>query len=189
MNFMKKQLCVLLCASFSLASAEEKWVDLFDGKTLTGWKAQTEANWRVEEGAIVVDHGPIGLLTTDRSWKNYELELEFRAQIGSNSGVFLSTKPTVTDESKDCYEVNIAPPSNPFPTGSIVKRKQFQGAGERVEWRKYRMIVKDGRVQVWLDNKESAVYQDPSPLLQGLIGLQINQGKVEFRRIRVREMD
>ena len=35
------------------------WISLFDGRTLFGWQPQTEANWRVEDGAIVVDRGEV----------------------------------------------------------------------------------------------------------------------------------
>jgi Domain of Unknown Function (DUF1080) len=175
---------ILLTSNF--INAEQSWISLFDGKTLSGWKVQNNANWRVEDNAIVVDQGDMGLLTTENEWSNYEFEIEFRAQISSNSGVFLSTKTIVTDESKDCYEVNIAAPSNPYPTGSIVKRKAFLGAGEKAEWRKYRMIVKDGHIQVWLDGEKTADYQDQTPIKSGLIGLQMNQGKVEFRNIKLR---
>ena len=183
---MKYRTLLLILSSAIALNAGDAWISLFDGKTLNGWKIQNDGNWRVEDGAIVVDQGEIGLLTTEKEWTNYEFEVEFRAQIASNSGIFLSTKPVVADESKDCYEVNIAPPSNPFPTGSIVKREAFVGAGEKVEWRKYRMSVKDGHVQVWLDGEKTADYQDENPLKSGLIGLQLNQGKVEFRGIRVR---
>ncbi|MDP4626354.1 MAG: DUF1080 domain-containing protein [Akkermansiaceae bacterium] len=186
---MKNLIFALLLSSLSLLAAEEDWKVLFNGKTLEGWTQQNEANWRVEDGAIVVDEGAVGLLTMETALESYELELDFRAQIGTNSGIFIETKPTVADESKECYEVNIAPPSNPFPTGSIVKRKLFEGAGEKAEWRKYRIIVKDGHVKVWLDGEMTVDYQDETPLKTGIIGLQKNDGKVEFRNIRIRALD
>ncbi|MGJ8643984.1 MAG: 3-keto-disaccharide hydrolase [Luteolibacter sp.] len=184
-----KNLIVLLLLSLSLLAAEEDWKVLFDGKTLEGWTQQNEANWRVAEGVIVVDEGEIGLLTTETVLDAYELELEFRAQIGANSGIFIETKPVVKDESIDCYEVNIAPPSNAFPTGSIVKHKLFEGAGEKEEWRKYRITVKDGHVKVWLDGKMTVEYKDENPVKRGLLGLQKNAGKVEFRNIRIRALE
>ena len=36
-------------------SQEAGWVTLFDGKSLDGWDQVGESNWRVEDGAIVVD--------------------------------------------------------------------------------------------------------------------------------------
>ncbi len=185
---MKNLICFVVLMAAPLAPAAEEWTTLFDGKTLAGWKVQNNGNWRVEDGAIVVDKGDIGLLTTEQTWKNYELEVEFRAQVGCNSGIFLNTKSEAGDVSKDCYEVNIAPPENPFPTGSIVQRKLYQGAGEKAEWQKYRMILENGHVRVWLDGKATADYQDESPVVSGFIGLQMNEGKVEFRNIRIRKL-
>ena len=137
-----------------------EWVTLFDGKTLKGWTNQGEANWSVKDGVITVDSGKGCLLTTDEKYENYELELEFKAAIGTNSGIFLNTEAKVKNEAVDCYEINIAPPSNPFPTGSIVKHKKIEGQGEKDEWRSYKLKVEKGTVTVVLDGKELIETQD-----------------------------
>jgi len=62
-----------------------------DGKTLNGWTKQGNANWSVNAGVITADTGEICLLTTNKKYDNYELELEFKAAIGTNSGIFLKT--------------------------------------------------------------------------------------------------
>jgi len=54
---MKKLSCILfaLTAAF-VASAQSNggWVNLFDGKTLNGWKKITgSADYKIEDGAIV----------------------------------------------------------------------------------------------------------------------------------------
>ncbi len=164
------------------------WVELFDGKTLDGWKAQGEVNWRVEEGVIVADTGEISLLTTGRKFQNYELELEFKAALDTNSGVFLNSEPVVEDEATDCYEVNIAPPSNDFPTGSIVKFVRVEGQGEHDDWRKYQLKVQQNTVTVVLDGQELASHTVDNPRPAGYIGLQKNRGRIEFRNIRIREL-
>ncbi|MDP6058780.1 MAG: DUF1080 domain-containing protein, partial [Pirellulaceae bacterium] len=65
------------------------WISLFDGETLFGWQPRTDANWRVEAGAIVVDDGTKGLLTTTTRFADYVLKIEFRSAVGTNSGIFL----------------------------------------------------------------------------------------------------
>ena len=40
------------------------WLLLFDGESLFGWKAASEANWAVEGGVISVSEGDKGLLVT-----------------------------------------------------------------------------------------------------------------------------
>ncbi len=131
-NFSKLcSLCFLLFIT-SLAAAQtevvtpeqaaEGWIALFDGETLFGWKSTSDANWHVEDGEIRVDSGKEGWLMTTSEFADYELHVEFKAPPTTNSGVFLRTSLDPKDPTKDCYEVNIAPEDNPFPTGSLVGR-------------------------------------------------------------------
>ena len=177
---------VLISASAALGA---NWVSLFDGKTLEGWEPTSKANWRVEDGAIVVDDGERGFLLHQERYENYELEVEFKAAKGTNSGVFLNTKPKPKSLTEDCYELNIAPPDNPFPTGSLVARKKVEGAGESDGWRKFTVRVDKGRVTVTLDGKQVLDYQSAKPSSGDRIGLQLNSGRVAFRAIRVKVLD
>ncbi len=124
----------------------EGWIALFDGHSLFGWTAQSKANWRVEYGAIVVDSGDKGLLTTNSQFGDYLLRLEFQADPQTNSGVFLHTPVTIGPEgvAKECYELNIAPPDNPFPTGSFVQRQKAEGVEPREGWRSYEVHLEGG---------------------------------------------
>jgi hypothetical protein len=177
---------LILVAQLSPALGGE-WTVLFDGKTLDGWKATSDANWRVENSTIVVDSGRGGFLLHRDSYKNYELTVEFKAAKGANSGVFLSTQPKPAKLTRDCYELNIAPPDNPFPTGSLVARKKYEGAGETDTWRRFDVRVENGRVTVQLDGKEILDYK--SAISTGkFIGLQKNSGRVAFRKIKVRKL-
>ena len=175
--------CLLLIG----AACGAEWQELFNGRDLDGWDPQTKVDWLVKDGAIVATKGERGLLTTRATYDDYELEVEFRAPDGTNSGVFLSTPKTVTDPADECYELNIAPASNPYPTGSLVGRARHDG-GEAPEWRKFRVKVESGRVEVWLNDKQIIDYKDRKPLKGGHIGLQFNEGRVEFRGIRIRKL-
>lgn len=179
----------LLLAVVAIPSAfADGWIELFDGRTLEGWESQSKTNWRVADGAITADDGEKGLLVTTRRWSDYELEVSFRAAKGTNSGVFLSTKKTVADPATECYELNIAPDSNPFPTGSLVGRFKFVDAPESPDWRTFRARVENGTVTVWLDGKKIVEYKDRKPLAGGPVGLQFNEGRIEFRAIRIRNL-
>jgi len=181
-----KLLGLFLLMALPLMGSE--WVELFDGKTLKGWNNQGDANWAVKNGEITADSGEVCLLTTSEKYKNYELVLEFKAAIGTNSGVFLNTEAKVKDEAVDCYEINIAPPSNPFPTGSIVKHHKIEKQGEKDAWRSYKLRVENGVITVTLDGKELVTYTAKKPRPEGYIGLQKNQGKIAFRNIRIRKL-
>ncbi|MEM9081110.1 MAG: sulfatase-like hydrolase/transferase [Verrucomicrobiota bacterium] len=171
-----------------LEPAPTNEVTLFDGKTLTGWTSNAAINWTVQDGIITADSGPIGLLLSEKKYENYELKLEFKAALGSNSGIFLNTEPIVKDEAIDCYEINIAGPSNPFPTGSLVKHVKIEGKGEKDSWRSYHLIVNDGVVSVTLDGEKLYEYVANPRRPAGHIGLQKNLGQIAFRNITLREL-
>jgi hypothetical protein len=168
----------------------EGWISLFDGTTLFGWKANSDADWQVQDGAIVVASGKPGLLNTSVQFADYRLKVDFRAAKGTNSGVFLRCPEVVgkDDITHTCYELNIAPPDNPFPTGSLVGRKKVEGAGESDEWRTFDVTVYGPQVIVSIDGKEVLKYDDPNPAGRGHIGLQLNSGKVAFRNIKLRPL-
>lgn len=165
------------------------WILLFDGETLFGWAPGGTANWQVADGAITVSAGEPNLLCTTSEFADYELRLEFRAPAATNSGVFLRTPTVPKDPSKDCYELNIAAPDvSPFFTGSFVGRKQADEHSAGDGWRSYQVKAQGGEFVVTLDGREVLRYTDPSPIPRGRIGLQLNQGAVAFRNIKLRPL-
>jgi hypothetical protein len=179
----------LLAARLPEAEVTEGWIRLFDGHTLFGWQIAGDANWRVEDGSIVVDQGDACLLCTSVPWKNFELILDFKADADTNSGVFLRTPLNPENPAEDCYEVNIAPADNPFPTGGIVKRKKATGfKADSDDWHTMKMVMDGKRLQVSVDGSNVCDYTDQVGVAEGRIGLQHNSGRVEFRNIRLRPL-
>ncbi len=81
----------LLLAACGMASAADTWVDLFNGKDLTGWvKRGGEATYRVEDGSVVgtstLNTGNT-FLCTGRDYSDFILEYEFKVDPRLNSGV------------------------------------------------------------------------------------------------------
>jgi Domain of Unknown Function (DUF1080) len=77
---------------------------LFDGKNLDEWvatKDKTPANWAIADGILTVDKKG-GNIETKRSFKNYQIHLEWRVPVGvtgegqarGNSGLFLASTGT-----------------------------------------------------------------------------------------------
>jgi hypothetical protein len=186
----------LLSQRLPLEETSQGWVRLFDGYTLFGWEIASEANWRVEDKSIVVDSGDVGLLCTSVGWADFELKLEFKADANTNSGIFLRTPLEPEDPALDCYEVNIAPTDNPFPTGSIVKRQKVTDGQpgsiaaplDPAKWHLYEMTMQGGELTLRINGKETCRYKDPNPLPARRIGLQHNSGKVAFRDIKIRPL-
>ena len=165
------------------------WILLFDGQTLFGWKAASEADWQVAEGAISVSRGEPGLLVTNGQFGDYVLKVDFRSATGTNSGVFLRTSPKPTDVETGCYELNIADSdTNPYPTGSFVKRQRAEGVNDSTGWQTFEVTADGGHFVVKLDGRQVLDYTDPKPPGRGFIGLQLNSGKVEFRNIKLKPL-
>jgi hypothetical protein len=86
---------------------------LFDGKNLDQWVMtgdHSPARWRVEHGELVVDKSS-GNIETKRTFKNYQLHLEYKipanisgeGQLRGNSGLFTAS----TGTGDDGYEIQI----------------------------------------------------------------------------------
>ena len=166
------------------------WLQLFDGETLFGWQPTSDADWAVVDGAIRVKSGQPGFLMTTSQFADYELHVEYRAPAETNSGVFLRTPVKPSNPATVCYELNIAPASNPFPTGSFVGREKASATNDTdsEEWHSFDVRAEGGRFAVKLDGEPVLEYQDKSPIHIGHIGLQLNKGEVWFRNIRLKPL-
>jgi len=173
------------------AELQGGWISLFDGQTLFGWKAHSKADWQVKDGAILVTGGERGLLCTSVGFDNYVLKADFRAAKGTNSGLFLRTAPVVgmNDITTKCYELNIAPPDNPFPTGSYVGRLKGKALPERDgQWQSFEAALDGAKSTIKLNGETVLEYTDPAPSGRGLIGLQLNSGQVEFKNLKLKPL-
>ena len=86
------------------------WISLFDGKTMDGWTTVGEANWRVEDGALVADKRTskgAAHLVTKNPYKDFMLRVEFWASDDANSGIFMRCRIRKNIGDKTCYEANI----------------------------------------------------------------------------------
>jgi hypothetical protein len=184
------------------------WISLFDGESLFGWTPTSDANWKVENGAITVSEGEQGFLATTAEFADYELHVEFKAPASTNSGIFLRTPLRPTDPSKDCIELNIAPRNNPFPTGSIVGRSRLN-AMPRSEsrgdpdidpwdghWHTFHVVIGDEKMGKWIDGRYAShallsTKIDGTPAItprRGHISLQFREGPVAFRNISLKPL-
>src|SRR5258708_2651818 len=114
-------LFVSALAAAGTASGQDGFVTLFDGKSLDGFTQSGEANWRIEDGAIVADKGKGGHLVSKDSYKDVHIRIEFWSDEKANSGIFVRCDPQKIG-AKTCYEYNIfdTRPDQTYGTGSIV---------------------------------------------------------------------
>ncbi len=175
--------------SLSQQELADGWVLLFDGESLYGWEPASKADWKVADGVISVGSGQKGLLCTTSDFADYVLKVDFRAPAATNSGVFLRTATTPTNPADDCYELNIAAPAvSPFPTGSFVARQKGSTEKFDEDWHTYEVTAEGPHWTVKLDGRQVLEYTDEKPLGRGRIGLQFNEGKVEFKNVKLKPL-
>ncbi|MEM7477420.1 MAG: DUF1080 domain-containing protein [Planctomycetota bacterium] len=85
-------LCLLALITFATtASAQEGWVDLFNGQDFDGWQqAGGEAKYSVQDGVIIgesVPNTPNSFMCTQKLYHDFILEYEYKCDSSLNSGV------------------------------------------------------------------------------------------------------
>jgi hypothetical protein len=131
------------------------WYDLFDGKTLDGWKAGDEPKaFAVENGLIVaggtkLTHlfyvGPI----LDAKFKNFELKAEVKTRPKGNSGILFHTEYQAKGFPDKGFEfqINNTGSDKVFRTGSIYPAKPMNRVVVKDdEWFECHLLVKGNKV-------------------------------------------
>lgn len=199
------------------ANTDDDWIPLFNGRDLTGWKGAngTATNWKVENGLLINtgrQKGNASWIAHERIFANFELEVEFRLATGCNSGVFFRTP---LDKGRPAYlgnEIQIVDMSDAEllkkltpdrRTGGLynVNPPQTDAARNPGEWQSMTVRCAGSRCRVTVNGKvaqdiDLAGFPDdvkkahPGLLRKdGHIGLQSKEVSIEFRKVRIRELD
>jgi hypothetical protein len=172
---------------------------LFDGRSLKGWRHAGTATFEVKNRTLrsVAGAGRLGVLYyARRTFKDFELTLQFRAAQGANSGVHLRFPRPGGCSWIDCgYEVQINDTAqDPRKTGSIYAFKDLDATEARAvapgTWSRLRIRVKGQTYTVYRDGKRINRYRGHRRR-SGYIGLQAHGGPqdvVAFRAIRIRAL-
>ncbi len=214
---------LLLSNGILQAQTTGNWLSLFDGNTLDGWKnAQhdtlPEKSWSVENRALVYDpskgHG--GDIITTRSFKDFELSIQFKISEGSNSGIkyFLLPNTSIGCEFQIIDDMRHPDAklgvSGNRETGSLYDimpadpDKPYKSAGE---WNTARIVVQGNHVEHWLNGVKILEYERGSEAFKEAIAkskfnttqgfaeaasspilLQAHGDKVTFRNIKIKEL-
>jgi hypothetical protein len=172
------------------AQTGDGWTQLFDGKSMDGWTTTGEANWRVEDGALVADKGKGGHLVSKNSYKNFQVHAEFWADEDANSGIFLRCKNPKTIGARDCYEVNIFDkrPDPSYGTGAIVYVAEVNPMPKAAgKWNTYE-ITADKRHFVITLNGQKTVDVRNGMFEEGHLTLQYGKGVIKFRKVAVKPL-
>jgi hypothetical protein len=186
----------LLFLAISLLASAQNWTPLFDGKTMNGWtpratfSAPGTGDWKIENGAIACGGTQSGWLSTNTSFKDFQLQLEFKGPADVNSGVFLRSQKEGQPHETG-YELQIwdMQPAG-YLTGSLVGSVKAPPAPKikANDWNHFDITAKGDHFLVKLNGKTILDAHD-SKHTEGTIGLQCQPKQlISFRNIRIKAL-
>ena len=189
----------------------EKWQTLFDGKTLNGWVQRGgQAKYHVEDGAIVgttVLNTPNSFLCTEKTYSDFILELDFKIEPGTNSGVQIRSQSLKDYKNGRVhgYQVEIDTREDRPWTGGIYDEGRrgwlyklennipAQKARRVGQWNHFRIEVIGSSIKTWLNGVPAADLVD-SMTPAGFIALQVHSTKSEkplhvwWKNVRIQDL-
>ncbi|WP_035612692.1 DUF1080 domain-containing protein [Haloferula sp. BvORR071] len=184
---------LLLASMFlsGLAGAEPE--KIFNGTNLDGWKVKGGEYWTATDGVLKGesdDKKQGSVLWTEKEFKDFTVELEFRFSGDIDSGVFLRGEADqiqigVSRSLK--VDMTCSPyigPKGKYPqTAAGVKELLKDG-----DWNKMKIVAKGNTYTVSLNGKQVIEYVSDTAKETGPLGLQVHPGvkmKVEFKNLTV----
>ncbi|PWG79687.1 DUF1080 domain-containing protein [Pararcticibacter amylolyticus] len=194
-------------------NTEKGWVNLFDGKTLNGWKRLAgEATYKVEDGAIVgttVMNSGNTFLVTEKEYGDFILELDAKLESNlSNSGIQTRSHfdPAANKGKGKVFgrQMEFDPSERDWSGGvydegrrdwlyPMSLNEKGKGAFKTGEYNHIRIECIGNEMRTWINGKPCAYVVDTLDP-KGFIGLQVHginkeeqAGKrVYFKNIRIR---
>ncbi len=165
------------------AQTKGKWMSMFDGKTMSGWKGYNRMDipnaWSIDEHALKINkrtkeknmHSDRGDIVFTTPFKDFELQLEYKVDSAANSGILylVTEKP-----GRRIYEA--APEFQVLDNENHPDAKKGKDGNRRAgslydmiaanpqvgksygKWNKVRIIVKDGHVTHYLNGTKVVEY-------------------------------
>ena len=188
------------CSAGDDAAGRPEAIDLFNGVDLTGWEVHGTERWFVEDGVLVCESGPdaqYGYLKTERTFTNFDLELEFLQEADGNSGVFF--RSSVDGTTVSGWQAEVAPPGlwtggiyESYGRGWLIRPDSTRADVAMGDWNRMRIRAAGDTVTTWLNGNEMITLVDEEVgRASGSIALQIHDGggiRVRWRNIRLLEL-
>lgn len=165
MRLVKNLVIVLL---FSTPTFAQTWNNLFDGKTLKGWKQLNgQAKYEVKNGMIIgttVANTPNSFLVTEKDYGDFILELDLKVADAMNSGVqFRSlSKADYKDNRVHGYQMEVDPTDRAWSGGVYDEARrdwlyipninpEGKKAFKKGDWNKYRIEAIGSTIRTWIN--------------------------------------
>jgi len=199
-------LLLVALSAGAVGSPPPPWTRLFNGKDLSGWKSHGQERWVVDEGAILCEStaNKYGYLTTEKSYRDFDLRLKFKGEAEGNSGVFLRSRILGIDPQHGPDIEGMQVEVDPTPgkhTGGLYESggrgwvstpsADAEKALKAGEWNELEIQAAGNHIVTVLNGQKVVDFTDPSPkFTEGVIALQIHTGggvKVRWKDIEIRE--
>lgn len=165
-----------------LSASESGWLSLFNGRDLTGWKANADPGaFTVVDGVLVAhathpsNRGHL-FFVGDRKeglelFVNFELEAVVKGEPKSNSGIFFHTDMETRDgrlHLKNGYEVQLnSSEKEKRKTGSLYAVVDLDRSPvDESQWFKVRLRVEGKHIQVWIQDTRTVDYVEPEKVVR-----------------------
>ena len=147
--------------------------------------AAGSSHWEVVDGLLMPCGEPVGYLTSDRSYRNFVLSIEFKCGEETNSGVFVRSP-----RESGGYEVQIwkQQPAG-YNTGAIVgtakTARDYRFTPD--QWNRYQITAEGDHIEVVLNGEKTLDIHD-ARFADGNLRLQYQQFPIAFRNIKIRPL-
>ncbi|MFO0810687.1 MAG: DUF1080 domain-containing protein [Gemmataceae bacterium] len=178
---MRVAVVTVVLAIFARPSIADEWKPLFNGKDLSGWRANNDpASFTVKDGVLRVQASSKTsahlFYVGDRrdgfeAFKDFELEATCRAEPNSNGGIFVHTDMTTRDAQKHLakgYEVQLnSSTKEKRKTGSLYAVVDLDKSPvDEAKWFTVRVVVRGKRITIALDGTAVVDYTEPADVVR-----------------------
>ncbi len=195
-----------LSNSLSSKERQEGWKMLWDGRTGTGWRsakggALPTKGWSIADGILSVEGGGGDILTA-RTYRNFELSVDFRLTPGANSGIkyfidtdLLKAKGEAVGLEYQLLDDARHPDAKQGRDGNrtvgslydLITARNLSdpsSPGKRVnppgEWNRAVIIVRGNHVEHWLNGFKVVEFERGSPAFKALVAQSKYAGRPQF---------
>ena len=198
----------------AVASDDEGFRTLFNGKDLTGWVLVNTPpeTWSVEDNMLICTGKPIGEIRTDRMYQNFVMEVEWRHMVPKgNAGIFVWADDITSKGVPFHRGIEVQVLENAygqsqhhtthgdiFPIhGATMTPVNGRGGGRAFpteerskpspEWNHYRIECNDGKISLTVNGKVVTQGAEANPS-KGYICIESEGGVVNYRNMKIKEL-
>lgn len=197
-----------LALPLALSAADDGFIELFNGKDLTGWKAnENPDSFKVVDGELIA-HGPRAHLffvgeVPGANIKDFEAKIQILTKPKANAGFYFHTAFQPEGWPDKGYEAQInATHTDPKKTGSLyaVVNVMDTAPHKDDEWFEYHIIVKGKQITIKVNGETTVDYTEPEggpegagpgrKLSSGTFAIQCHDpgSEVHFKSIKVKPL-